>query len=93
MNHFYTSSFIYGVVPGALKAYDLPDLEACLAPRKLMMAGTTDGNSKKTDPESITRDLAIIKTAYQVKNAAGQLKIMPYEPAEKPYDILSEWIK
>ena len=28
MNHFYSSSFISGTVPGALKAYDLPDLAA-----------------------------------------------------------------
>ncbi len=93
MNHFYSSSFIHGTVPGVLKAYDLPDLAASLAPRKLMMAGTTDGNGKKTDPASITKDLAIVKTAYQNKNAADQLIIMSFDPTEKPYELLREWIK
>ncbi len=80
-------------VPGALKAYDLPDLAACLAPRKLMMAGTTDGYGKKTDPENIAKDLAIVKTAYQNRNAAGQLNIVSFTPGEKPDDLFLEWIK
>ncbi len=57
MNHFYDGSFIHNTVAGALRAYDLPDLAASLAPRKLLIAGTTDGNGKKTDPESIAKDL------------------------------------
>jgi len=93
MNHFYNSSFILGVVPGALKAYDLPDLAGSLAPRKLMMAGTTDGYGKKTDPESIAKDLAIVKVAYQNRNASGQLIIVSLEPTEKPYDLFMNWIK
>ena len=93
MNHYYSSSFIHGVVPGALKSYDLPDLAASLAPRKLIMAGTTDGYGKKTDPASITRDLAIVKAAYQNKNAADQLNIVPDYPTETRFDLFREWIK
>lgn len=93
MNHFYNSSFIHGTVPGVLKAYDLPDLAATLAPRKLMMAGTTDGNGKKSDPANITKDLTIVKTAYQNKNAADQLNIVSFDPTEKPFELFREWIK
>lgn len=93
MSRFYTSAFIHGVVPGALKSYDLPDLAASLAPRKLLMAGTTDGNSKKTDPGSIADDLTIVKTVYQRRNAGGQLNIVSYEPTEKPYEHYTEWLK
>ena len=93
MNRFYIPVFMHGAVPGVLKAYDLPDLAAILAPRKLMMAGTTDGSGKKTDPESIAKDLTVIKTAYQKKNASEQLNIVPIESTEKPLDLLMEWIK
>jgi hypothetical protein len=93
MNHFYNSSFISGVVPGALKAYDLPDLAASLAPRKLVMAGVTDGYGKNTDTESINKDLAIIGIAYQAKNAEGQLKIVPMKADGKPFEIFMEWMK
>jgi len=93
MNRFYNSSFIHGAVPGALKAYDLPDLAASLAPRKLMMAGVTDGDGKNTDNESINKDLSIIKTAYHSKKADGQLNIISMNTIEKPNDFLIEWIK
>jgi hypothetical protein len=93
MNRFYDPKFIPGTVPGALKAYDLPDLAAILAPRKLMIAGVTDGYGKNTDTENINTDLAIIKIAYQNKKADGQLNVVYLEPAEKPYDLYMEWIK
>ena len=64
MNRFYDPKFVHSMVPGALKAYDLPDLAASLAPRKLLMANVTDGNGKNTDVESINKDLDLIKTAY-----------------------------
>ena len=93
LNRFYKPSFILNAVPGALKAYDLPDLAASLAPRKLLIAGVTDGNGKSTDVESINKDLAIIKTAYQYRNAGNQLKIVSRETIEKPYNLYMEWIK
>jgi len=93
MNRFYKPEFVHSLVPGALKAYDLPDLAACLAPRKLMMAGVTDGYGKTTDSESINKDLSIIKIAYQNKKADSQLNIVPMIPNEKPYDLYMEWIK
>ncbi len=93
MNRFYNSAFIHSTVPGALEAYDLPDLAASLAPRKLMMAGITDGLGNTTDPESIIEDLAIIKAAYQNRNAGEQLNIIYRESIEKPYDLYMEWIK
>jgi hypothetical protein len=93
MNRFYDPRFLYSTVPGALKAYDLPDLGASLAPRKLMIAGVTDGYGKNTDTENINMDLAIIKIAYQNKKADGQLNVVYLKPTEKPYDLYMEWIK
>jgi hypothetical protein len=93
MNQFYTSSFIHGAVPGALRSYDLPDLAASLVPRKLLMAGVTDGNSKSTDVESINSDLAIIKTAYHNIKSDGQLNIVAGELVGNPYNLYMEWIR
>jgi len=93
MNRFYITDFIHSVVPGSIGVYDLPDLVASLAPRKMMMAGVTDGNGKTTDTESINQDLAIIKTAYQNRNAGGQLNIVAMESIEKPYELFMDWIK
>jgi hypothetical protein len=93
MNRFYDPGFIHSTVPGALKAYDLPDLAASLAPRKLMLAGVIDGSGKNIDSENINKDLSIIKIAYQNKKADGQLNIVYLKPTEKPYDLYMEWIK
>jgi hypothetical protein len=93
VNRFYDSKFIYSTVPGALAAYDLPDLAASLAPRRLFMAGVTDGNGKNLDSEAIGKELDFIQTTYKGKNADTQLKVVSLKPNEKLYDYLNEWIK
>jgi hypothetical protein len=92
-NRFYESSFILNTVPAGLTAYDLPDLAASLAPRKLLVAGTTDGNGKKADMQDTEKDINVIRTAYQKKNTADQLKISDIEPGTKPIDLYLNWIK
>jgi hypothetical protein len=93
MNRFYYPEFVQNLVPGALTAYDIPDLAATLAPRRLLLAGTTDGTGNITDQPGIDRDLGLIKKAYLSKNAGGQLSIESPELNEKPYDLFKEWIK
>jgi hypothetical protein len=93
MNRYYDPRFIYCTVPGALKAYDLPDLEASLAPRKLLIAGPLDGNGKTPDIENTFKEFDIINKAYQIKNAERQLKIEYRLHAENQYDLYLDWIK
>ena len=93
MNRFYNPAFVHNIVPGALKAYDLPDLAASLAPRKLIMVDVTDGLGNTTDIGSINKELSIIKTAYRSNNAEGQLTIISLKQNEKPNDFFMDWIK
>lgn len=93
MNRYYYPGFVENLVPGALTAYDLPDLAATLAPRMLMMVGTTDGNRNIADQESINKDLSIIKTEYQLKGASEKLIIDSPASTEKTNDHFLEWIK
>ena len=93
MNRLYHPGFIFGAVPGALKAFDLPDIEAALAPRKLLMTGITDGNGKLLSPEDAEADLSVIKSAYQSKNADKNLNIIYGDINNKLYDLLDAWIK
>jgi len=93
MNRFYNPKFVYSIVPGALKAYDLPDLAGNLAPRKLLVVNVTDGNSESTDAESINKDLDPIKTVYHYRNADGQLNIVSEKSTEKIFDLYLEWMK
>ncbi|WP_152266435.1 alpha/beta hydrolase [Agriterribacter humi] len=93
MHRFYNPAFIHSTVPNALTAYDLPDLAASLAPRKLLIVGATDGAGNTYDPETTDEDFAVIKAAYHHKNAGEQLRIIPGKSTGKNVDLYLEWIE
>ncbi len=94
MNKFYNPKFIYGAVAGALKAFDLPDIAASLAPRKLLMVNITDGLGNIPNYEKLIEDVSIINNAYQKKVATNQLKILTQEfSVEFNDEILLKWIE
>jgi hypothetical protein len=92
-SRFYNPHFILSAVPGAIGNYDLPDLAASLAPRKLFIAGTTDGNAKINDTAIINNDHNIIKSYYSSRNAAGNLMILSEGSNQKIYELLIEFIR
>jgi len=61
MSQFYKADFIHSAVAGSLMAYDLPDLSASLAPRKLIIAGITDCMGHVVIPDSIQEDIKSLK--------------------------------
>lgn len=85
-SRIYQSRFVQGAVAGAGGVYDLPDLAASLAPRKLLIAGAVAGNGGPVAGE--TQDQALIATAY--RRAADQLKTAP---ADNIQDALTWWLK
>jgi hypothetical protein len=94
MNRFYNSHFVPGTVAGSLKKYDLPDLAASLAPRKLMMINVTDGNGESADNATISSDLSIVRTSYQQRNAAEQFNIVTEDVSSgKLFNILRTWLQ
>jgi hypothetical protein len=93
MNRFYNTHFIPGSIPGALREYDLPDLAASLAPRKLFISGITDGNSSNTDSTAIRRDIDIIRTSYRNRSAVKQLRILSEVESDRKSEILLDWLK
>lgn len=93
MNRFYDPRFVYSVVPGALTAYDLPDLAASFSPGKLLIAGCTDGTGKISDSEEINMDLNFVRASYKADNASGNLKITTLTYVGSADDIYADWIK
>ena len=92
MNRFYEPHFILSTVPGALKEYDLPDLAGSLAPRRLFISGTTDGNGSLTDSAGIDEDISVIKNAYHFRKADNKLMILPGQSGDERFDQLMEWV-
>ena len=91
INRLYDPKFINSLVPGALKSYDLPDLAASLAPRKLIMIETTDG-AGNSEYNSTNKDLQVVKDAYRYRKAEDALTISG-NAAKKMEDIYKAWIK
>ena len=92
-SRFYSPSYIHSAVPGALTAYDLPDLAASLAPRKLTMIDVKDGAGNSIDTDYINEDLSVIKSAYQNRKAGNRLKIISGKSTEDLKDIFKTWIE
>ena len=66
-NKAYSTSWIYSTVAGALATYDLPDLMAALAPRKLWIL-----NPQMTASEKVPQPIAATHLAYPTSVFAAQ---------------------
>ncbi len=93
MDRFYSPAYLYSTVPGALQAYDLPDLAASLAPRKLTMVDVKDGAGNSIDTEKMDEDFSAIHAAYQNRKADNQLNIVSLKSTGYLKDIYKAWIK
>lgn len=70
----YSASFLTAAVPGVLTAYDLSDLVACLAPRRVLLAAPGDALGAPAEGSVVAQETAVATRAYS--DAASQLKIV-----------------
>ncbi len=91
MNRFYEWSFSCAV-SGALTAYDLPDLAACIAPRKLLMIEPKDQMKETASEDLFSREFEFPRLVYKEINAAQYLKIIPVKP-ENYMDAIAGWLE
>lgn len=86
----YDPSFVHGAIPFSHTAYDLPDLAASLAPRKICMINTVDGAAKIMDQAKAEEELSFARKLFTKKNAGAYLLI---KTGEDIYGYLQEWIR
>jgi hypothetical protein len=77
MNRFYNQAFCKNYVAGALTAYDLPDLLACVAPRKIVLAEIKDQLQQPAAKNITDEELSFPLRVYSVKNAGRNFIIKP----------------
>jgi hypothetical protein len=70
----YDTHAALNIVPGALKAYDLPDLAASLAPRAISIVPPAGGYTKSTESQ-LTKEAAVIQKAFADKGVSDKLQI------------------
>ena len=63
------------VVPGVLRDYDLPELAATLAPRRLNVRDAVDAAQRAVSQEELERIYEPCQAAYTKKRAAGNLML------------------
>lgn len=91
MNRHYTVPF-WLTVPNVLNGYDLPDLAASLAPRKLWMVEIQDQLGRRTGSELVEREMAVVKEAYGRAEAGAEFEVLNMEPFDDLKAVLSGWL-
>ena len=91
MDNDYNADFLHSTVAGSIGVYDLPDLEANLAPKSLLIAGVTDANGKISKDADILDDLSVVKAAYQ-HTSPNKLQIVSERAISELADQLKQWI-
>ena len=81
------------VVPGALVAYDLPDLAACLAPRPLLFVNPMDGRDEPVGQERAEAVWDVARRAYAGRQASAALELRDRVAEEAIGGILEGWLK
>ncbi|MFC1558322.1 alpha/beta hydrolase family protein, partial [candidate division KSB1 bacterium] len=75
-------------VPGAITAYDLPDLIGCIAPRKVFLAGLKNQMLEPASEKLLKQELLFPRSVYSYKSAEKNLKI---QSAFKNLDSVINW--
>lgn len=72
----YNPVFIMSSVASSVPEYDLPELEAAFAPKKLVIAGATDGEGGLSDSAAISEAMAIIRQSYIKSNSSENFRVL-----------------
>jgi hypothetical protein len=90
-NTYYKADFLPPFVAGALTGYDLPDLLASFAPRKLLLVNVRNQmKNRVANPES-EADLQFVKTHFLKTKAQQNLIIVNPGTRQSIGEILSGW--
>jgi dienelactone hydrolase len=91
MNPFYNQGFCGNYVPGAITAYDLPDLIGCIAPRKICLAGLNDQEKKPVRSGVTDEELLFPLNVYSGMNLQGNIKITGFPENTNDIETLLDW--
>lgn len=75
-HHPYDIDFSWGIA-NVLRAYDLPDLLGCIAPRRLVLAGILDHMLVPADQQQISIEMKFPLEVYSDKGASSNIKVVP----------------
>jgi hypothetical protein len=91
-------SRFYHLDPGSLignilTAYDLPDLAAALAPRKLVLVDIFDQFHQPASPDSLNKELDVVRRSYLESGAEGNLTVTNSTPGRSLEEMLGSFLR
>ncbi len=89
----YPLPYLQSAVPAALTAYDLPDLAACLAPRKLLLADACDGSGARADAAAVARETEVIVRAFAASGDPARFSVFRSDAQQSLTQALADWLK
>ncbi len=92
-NRFYKVTQMFPFIPGVLMKYDLPDIEATLAPNKLLILNTQDQLGKGLSNKLVDKKLTIVRRAYENYAISENMEIKRIEKNENIFDCYAAWLK
>ncbi len=92
MNRDYHPKYIQSAVPASVPEYDLPDLAAAVAPRKLLMIDICDQQGSILENSAAHPDLLPVIEHFNKERVKGKLYIMNTE-GHSFDDLFSEWLQ
>jgi dienelactone hydrolase len=87
---FYSPEFTGSIVPYALTKYDLLDLAASLAPRKLIMLDIVNGANQKLDTEGSIFETNFIRSVYKKTGASDNVMFLSKTGSSLTGEILDK---
>lgn len=91
-NEFYKAEYLHSLVPGALLHYDLSDLAASLAPKKLMMINLKNSRGDDVDGVMQYEPVSRLVQAYRSSGSLQNLKITENSQEHEIIDLVVEFL-
>jgi len=81
------------IIPGVLKQFDLPDLVASLAPRKVLLADPVDALGHRLWPRAAREAYARPAAVYKAAGAPHAIQVARRRMGQGPAPVYGEWLQ
>src|ERR1043166_6805795 len=82
------------LVPSVLKHFDLPDVVAALAPRRVVLCGTVNPLGQKLRTDTMRQEYSRVSSAYQAAGVPNAFRIVERDEDDESFAAaLREWLR
>jgi len=93
MNEFYIADYMLPIIPGALTAYDLPDLAATFVPNKLLMINVKNQLGNLASSKVLDKDISTIQLSYSRAGVEKNFSVRRIQPQENVDEVIINWLE